>query len=221
MKQVILNQTQCPFCGLTCGFLSFSKVFSKNILIFLWVLSSFNLIACKNKSIGSTTNISSPPNHNNTAPIGTNPMVSEDPKLTGFPSLQEFIELLGNDPQYVGFARLLHEDFLLKYINIREQFDFVFFVPNEKNQDPTYIKTYLSNESTPMDKNAFWLSHIAVSSKGMPFEGNPTIYQVMLKRNNQIISYEGGSTNIISEKKLKDGTQIIFIDKPINIPIRK
>ncbi len=233
MKQVLMNQT-LPITGkLVCISGCFHRILLKNIFIFLlpaFLLSISSGCGQKTETGHSNTNLnltsgdtlkSAPISGNTSSTTLNSPTTAENPKITGFPSVQEFRDLLGNDPQYAGFARLLNEDFLLKYINVREAYDFVFFVPSEKNQEVNYLKQYLSYESAPVDKNAFWLNHIAVCSKGMPFEGNPTIYNVMLKRDKQVISYEGGSANITSEKRLKDGTQIIFIDKPFKIPIRK
>ncbi|MEP7196842.1 MAG: hypothetical protein ABI851_09995 [Saprospiraceae bacterium] len=214
MTQAFTCQTLLSIYRTKLAFGTVSEIFSNKIFTFLAIGLLGLSISCKAKSsnpVNTNSEVLPAASTSATVPAG------ESRPPSGFPSSEEFIKLLESKPEYAGFFNLLHEDYLLKYVNVRPEYDFVFFVPNEKIEDKEYIKKYLSFESAPMDKLNFWLSHIAVSSKAIPFEGNPSIYQVMLKRNKNVISYEGGSANIVSEKVLKDGTQVIFIDQPFKI----
>ncbi|MFN8329754.1 MAG: hypothetical protein U0T81_00805 [Saprospiraceae bacterium] len=76
----------------------------------------------------------------------------------------------------------------------------------------------MGKDASPQDKLDFWLSHITGSRV---LEGNPNLKQTMLKRSAQIISYEGGAANVVKEVKLKDGTQVLFLDKPLKIIEKK
>lgn len=218
-----LYQNNVPRGTFSCA-CWFCTVKILRFLILVLSSVSFLTISCSNSSVKkedtalSSTNASSVKDDVQPSVESSN---STPKPGSGFPSLNEFREMLGNNPDYAGFVRCLNIDALISYINVRDEYDFVLLVPNEKNQDPNYIKKYLSEEADPRDRLSFFLSHMTVASKGMPWVGNPSIYQLMLKREGSIVSYEGGSANITKEKTLKDGTQIIFIDKPIKINVRQ
>lgn len=209
--QAFTNQISNPKLGLCWRFDTSGNIFSNFFWVYFLVLI-FSIGCSKSSSVSSKAT----DNSNNSTPTSPKPNPG-----TGFPSSNELRTLLGNDPAYQGFVRCLNQDALLAYINVREEYDFVLLVPNEINQDPNYIKKYLSEEADPRDRLQFWLSHMTVASKGIPWTGNPSIYQLMLKRDGSIIRYDGGTANITKEKTLKDGTQIIFIDKPIKINVRQ
>ncbi len=214
MKQAktILTLSLCDSSVL--HFVKFFQKFSKNIFILFFALIWVSLYACKSKTEVQAKNESE-------KPVNQSSAAQTAPASSGFPSLLELKTLLSDKPEYAGFSRLLDEENVQRYINVSPMFDFAILIPSEKNQDPEFLKKYLSVDSKPMDKITFFLNHLSVASKGIPYEGNPTTLQLKLTRKAQVLSYDGGSTNITSERTLKDGTQIIFIDKPIAIPIRK
>ncbi|HMX89332.1 MAG: hypothetical protein K1X68_11975 [Saprospiraceae bacterium] len=216
MKQTIFNQ---PKSVLSYWIDSFDGLRRPHQLIFLLIIIvglDLQLIACKN-----TDNLKENPKvTDGLTKTAEGEASNVKPLNKGFPSQAEFYDLLmanGNE----GFARLLNESYLNHFINVNDSYEFVFLVPSEKNQDPMYEKRYLGKEATPQDKLDFWLSHVSVASKGVPYEGNPSLKQTMLKRSAQIISYEGGAANIVKEVKLKDGTQVLFLDKPLKISEKK
>ncbi|NOT38624.1 MAG: hypothetical protein HOP11_14725 [Saprospiraceae bacterium] len=220
MTQAKSNRFCCPNSGILCHFSIFGNIFSKNLSV-LFVLLFIHAVACSNSSKAKSSNSESSNSSISTSGSNNSGSAAVPAAGTGFTSLNEFRELLGNDPAYQGFVRCLNTDALVSYVNVRAEYDFVFLVPNEINQDPVYAKKYWSEEADPRDRLNFWISHMTVSSKGIPWLGNPSIYEVMLKRDGSIISYPDGSANIIKEKTLKDGTQVIFIDKPIKINVRQ
>lgn len=219
MSQALTNRSLFTDLSGCCN----ATIFRKNFTLFSILFSVFifgTQVSCNSKANGGKETSTSNSNSQTNSSEASQTSIPQPNPGKGFPSLNELRELLANDPSYAGFVRCLNTDALMAYINVRDEYDFALLVPNEKNQDPAYVKKYLSEEADPRDRLNFWLSHMTVASKGIPWEGNPSIYQVMLKRNGSVISYEGGSANITKEKTLKDGTQIIFIDKPIKINVR-
>lgn len=216
MKQTIFNQPKTVLSYWIDVFIGLRRPLQLIFLIIILVGLDLQLNACKNAgSIKDSQKATDGLAKN----AGGDPS-NVKPLNTGFPSQAEFYDLLianGNE----GFARLLNESYLNHFINVNDSYEFVFLVPSEKNQDPAYENKYLGKDATPQDKLDFWLSHVTVASKGVPFEGNPSLKQTMLKRSAQIISYEGGAANIVKEVKLKDGTQVLFLDKPLKIIEKK